>query len=591
MTVIVHVVESENAGAIVLESVNIDCHLDGMLSETTFTQTYRNRESFNIEATYTFPLPVGAVLLALQMTIKGQTFHGGIEAKTAAKGRYEDVLEAGHSAILLETVGPDAYSLKLGNLMAGEQAVVLLRYAQLHHWQGDSLRLQLPATIAPRYCKHPGEWRATNKEPESSLNVTREFKLCVSLKGMHARAGWECPSHLVSETSGPDVTRISVSGDRIAMGRDFVLILAKPPSELMPGIWVPEGNGAVALASFNPKMPASLAAVPRKFTLLLDCSYSMCSDSFDQARTVLQEILALLKPTDHFNVIAFGGCHRPLFVEPAAGTPDRVARAAEFVRRLSADMGDAELGAALHTASRLSDVLLITNGEVAETDGLIAKARKCNSRVFTIGVGSAVSATFLRQLAEASGGACELVSPNEQMVDQIARHFRRMEQPHSSYIRASWPTTPATQSPARIKSVYADDTLHLFGWLDATPNGTAALTIEMENGQTGTSEVTLSAEQTIAAQPTLMTDLPRIAAHTRLPEQPKQEAAALAVEHQLISDDSSCILVQQRSATEQASQPPAYRKVRQEQASRQGRFEKTVVYSSSPSALQREAPA
>ena len=49
---------------VALCDVSVSAVLQDLLADVTVSQTYRNDERVNIEAVYTFPLPLDAVLLA-----------------------------------------------------------------------------------------------------------------------------------------------------------------------------------------------------------------------------------------------------------------------------------------------------------------------------------------------------------------------------------------------------------------------------------------------------------------------------------------------------------------------------------------------
>ena len=51
------------------------------LPKVTVSQTYRNDERVNIEAVYTFPLPLDAVLLELEVEIGGRLLKGVVVEK------------------------------------------------------------------------------------------------------------------------------------------------------------------------------------------------------------------------------------------------------------------------------------------------------------------------------------------------------------------------------------------------------------------------------------------------------------------------------------------------------------------------------
>ena len=53
------VLEPVGEGRVALQSVNIEAEIENLLCQVTVKQSYRNLEKINIEAVYTFPLPLG----------------------------------------------------------------------------------------------------------------------------------------------------------------------------------------------------------------------------------------------------------------------------------------------------------------------------------------------------------------------------------------------------------------------------------------------------------------------------------------------------------------------------------------------------
>jgi Ca-activated chloride channel family protein len=358
--------------------------------------------------------------------------------------------------------------------------------------------------------------------------------------------------------------RISLSGGTAIMDRDFILVVREPDNFVGEGLYAQDKDGVVALASFHPQLPEASKSQPRCIKLVVDCSGSMSGDSIDQARAALNEILELLNPDDWFNITLFGSDHRLLFRKPVPADEMHIHQAGRMLRNLNADMGGTELASALEATYASGspegispDLLLITDGEVWEYESLTESASRSGHRLFTVGVGSAVSESLLRALAENSGGACELVSPNEEMAERIVRHFKRIHQPAVSNSSVHWPTEPVLQSPPTIDAVYAGDTVHLFGWLPTVPDGKAELELELANGvqreSVGFSEMLENNEQPGT--------LARMAAHSRLSSLDDEAAKALAVEYQLVTAQTSCVLVKQRDAHDKAEEIPALRKI------------------------------
>ena len=128
-------------------------------------------------------------------------------------------------------------------------------------------------------------------------------------------------------------------------------------------------------------------------------------------------------------------------------------------------MGGTEIGPALQAAyaaasgSESGDVFVVTDGEVSSWEAVVAEAKRSGRRVFTVGVGSAVSEAFVRGLAAATGGECELVSPREGMADRVIRHFERMRAPRAKRVAIHWPEGARDLAPATFGAVFEGDTV------------------------------------------------------------------------------------------------------------------------------------
>ena len=562
------VLEPIDEARIALESVDIQAGLRGLMSEVEVTQTYRNLESHNVEAVYTFPLPLDAVLLELTLELNGKKLQGKVEPKTEAEERYEQAIEDGDSAILLQNVEPGIFTMNVGNIQPNEQATVRFRHAQLHHWRGDSLRFHLPTTIAPRYGDPFASGMAAHQVPTYVLSVDHGFSLAVLIEGDLAQANFECPSHPIIVSMSAEVRKISLSGGSALMDRDFVLNVKKPPLSKVEGWWTQDEKESVALASFHPEFPEHFHHSPRCVKFVVDCSGSMGGASIGQAKSALREIISLLNPNDHFNLIKFGTGFEMLFHETVAASKENIKAAAFFLDHIDADMGGTELGKALKASYRCgsvkglpTDLMLITDGHVWNSEEDVAAAQASGHRIFTVGVGSAVSEAFVRRIAETTSGACELVSPRENMSECIVRHFMRIDQRRASSVRIEWTKTPIRQFPAEVGTVYAGDTIHVFGWFRGRPADNARLVMTCEDGRTVTQEAPISKEHMDSGKP--LSSLPRIASYSRLQTLGGTEAAKLAERYQLVTEHTSCVLAYERDEDEKSSDIPALRTVPQ----------------------------
>src|SRR5262249_17868579 len=83
-----------------LEEVEIRAQLRDLLVEVTVAQAYRNAETVPIEAVYTFPLPLEAVLLDVEVKLDDRALHGRVVERVAAERAYEAAIDAGDAAIM-----------------------------------------------------------------------------------------------------------------------------------------------------------------------------------------------------------------------------------------------------------------------------------------------------------------------------------------------------------------------------------------------------------------------------------------------------------------------------------------------------------
>ncbi len=579
-------------GEVVLEEVGADAEIDDLMAVVSVSQRYRNPGVNHVEAVYTFPLPLGAVLLQFEVQLGDRRLAGTVIAKSAAEERYEDAIAEGDAAVRLEQSQPGLYTANVGNLGPGETATVRFRFGLLLRWNGETVRLMMPTTIAPRYGSPTGAGGlAPHHAPEFTFDAERSFRLQVAVRGVLQGARWSSPSHDLAVTPQPDRTVVEIARPA-AMDRDVVLeAVAVPAGNARAAaggkaLLARDGGDWVVLASFRPELAGLSEAPRRNLKLVVDCSGSMSGDSIAQVRIAGERILDSLRPGDLFDIIAFGNTQFALFARETVATPENIADARRFVRRLDANMGGTEIGAALRVAYELvgergttgepgmdRDLLLITDGEVWDTKRPVAEARRSGHRIFTVGVGSAVAEAFVRELAAATGGACELVAPREDMAERIHRHFQRILAPPARAARVVWPAAAQWTLPNPLPPPYPGDTMHLFGSFAERPCGPVALELELADGRTITQRMEVSPEPAAAGAVAeerpgaARSDLARLAAAQRLPSiKAKGAATDLAVRYQLLSKWTDYLVVHVRAEGDKADDLPALVKVPQVQA-------------------------
>ena len=263
---------------VALTDVSVSSVLRDLLAEVTVSQTYRNDEPINIEAVYTFPLPLDATLLDLQVEIGGRVLKGVVVEKKAAEEKYEDAIAGGDTAVMLQVLEPGLYTMNVGNLLPQEQATIIFSYAILYRWTGDQLRFFLPTTVAPRYGESDHQ---PHQVPQSSLTVENQFSLRVEIYGALREAQFRCPSHEVDLAKSEDKIVITLQQTKVVMDRDFILSVKAPQATRSFALCGADGDGVAAIASFQPFFPGLQQPRPLNLAIVIDCSGSMQGDSID----------------------------------------------------------------------------------------------------------------------------------------------------------------------------------------------------------------------------------------------------------------------------------------------------------------------
>jgi len=536
---------SRQGEAISLRGVEVDARLIALVAETTLRQHYRNDTGSNLEVAYTFPLPVDGVLLDFEVTLGGHTHRGHVLPRRDAEEHYEDAVGQGDAAFRLQQVEDGLYTASLGNLKPGEEVEIRLRYGETLRWQAGRLRYRLPTVIAPRYGEPTGmqPWQ----KPITSLVAEYPFVLRLQVLGDLSHAAFECPSHRLAFAAGEGCTTLTLQG-QAALDRDFVLDIRTGEIKSL-GVVADAMGARVALLNLLPA-EISVEGQGRNYVLLLDCSGSMAGDSLTHAKEGVHLALKSLKPADHFAVIGFGSTTQAFDQALQPANRKNLQLAESFVTNLP-DLGGTEMAEALEQALGYGcplDILLLTDGECWDLEATAEKAREQGSRIFTVGIGSAVAEDTVRMLADTTGGVCELVTPNEDMADRIAAHFARMRQPRITALDVDWGQDPAWIAQSG-QAHFAGDS-HLIWAQLPQPAGEVRATLRFEQG------LALIERITLTHSPELADTLVRLAAAVRLPNLDDDAQVDWALRYQLVSEETDYLVIVERAEAEKVDGLP-----------------------------------
>ena len=138
-------------GLLPLRAMDIQGRIDGLLSQVTVRQTFVNPFDEPLEATYIFPLPDRAAVRGFRMEVSGRTIKGTLEERAKARQDYDTAIAAGQRAAIAEEERPGVFTLRVGNIMPGEEASVHLDMTGVLPYSGGEVTFRFPLVVAPRY--------------------------------------------------------------------------------------------------------------------------------------------------------------------------------------------------------------------------------------------------------------------------------------------------------------------------------------------------------------------------------------------------------------------------------------------------------
>ena len=257
------------------------------------------------------------------------------------------------------------------------------------------------------------------------------------------------------------------SGD-VPADRDFELVwqpdLGNEPKAAM--FTEQSGPHTYALLMLMPPKASTGVRLPKESIFIVDTSGSMAGTSLSEAKNALQLALDRLSPQDRFNVIEFNSVTHVLFNQPQQASPDVVARAKKWVDSL-VSTGGTEMLPALQAAllnqspgdGVVRQVIFMTDGGVSNEEQLLTFIRTNlgQSRLFTVGIGSAPNSHFMRGAARFGRGTFTYIGSVTEVQEKMTALFEKLESPVLTNVELHLDDPRAEMWPQRIPDLYVGE--------------------------------------------------------------------------------------------------------------------------------------
>lgn len=523
-------------GNLPLEALDIRAVIAGTTASVELAQGFRNPFDVALEATYIFPLPDRAAVTAMRMEAGGHVVEAVLKERGQARTDYDMAVARGHRAAIAEEDRPEVFTMRVGNIVAGEQVTVRLQLAQPLPVEDGEMTFRFPLVVAPRYIPGSplgggpagsGVAADTDAVPDASRisppvllpgfpnPVRLSLRAEIDPAGL-ALADTRCSLHATAEETGPSGRTVVALRPGEQLDRDFILRLAVANRAdvaasllLTPDAGQDPVEGTFLLTLLPPIGQG--AARPRDVALVLDRSGSMSGWKMVAARRAAARIVDTLTTADRFAVFCFDNV-----VERPPGLPDGLAeatdrnrfRAVEFLSRTAARGGTEMLDPLDRAAGLLAGrtepetatagpaaasgrdrvLVLITDGQVGNEDQILRHlgSQLAGIRVHAVGIDQAVNAGFLGRLATTGGGRCELVESEDRLDAAAARIHRRIGAPLAAGLTLSGDglqIVPDTVAPSRLPDLFPGVPLTVAGRWRGQPGGTVTVRGTSADGQ------------------------------------------------------------------------------------------------------------
>ena len=476
--------------------------ISGLVAVARLEQTFVNESPDWVEGVYAFPLPETAAVRRLEIEVGERKIIGKIREKAKARAIYEAAKQAGKKASLVEQQRPNLFTNRVANIAPGESITVHLEYVQQVSFKSGKFSLRFPMTITPRYM--PGLQSVEEPQHEQGeallLNQSHGWAQATD-QVLDAPAisplQWpqpgsdRAPHNPIEVTAtldmGMPLAQVNSAYHELSLSRDkgrYDIVLAAGVSEMDRDFvlnWQPVTGASPRAALFTEQVgeeyfgllmlvPPVLSTGPvpsREIVFVIDTSGSMGGVSIEQARASVSQSLQQLRPEDRFNIIEFNSHHRSLFKVAMPASRHHIQRAQEFVRQLQASGGTEMLPAlreALDTSpdkdgggaqTILRQVVFVTDGAVGNEVSLFEEiaARLDDTRLFTVGIGSAPNSWFMRKAADFGRGTHTHIGDLDEVAEKMDALLAQLASPAAINLTIDWPQSVEAW-PERVPDLY-----------------------------------------------------------------------------------------------------------------------------------------
>ena len=434
-------------------NTSVDMRVSGVVERTRVTQTFVNPSSEWVDATYVFPVPVGAAVDELLMTIGSRHIEGQIQIKEQAIKTFNQAKQAGKKASLVLQKRPNLFTNQIANIGPNERIEISITYQNTAQYADGEYSVRFPMTLSQRYTVRADNVAdsvadsvsdteaetAGGEAIDTSDMKQHEVDFVLRLDTQSNATQIHSTTHVIeSQAIEPGVYEVMLSQDTIA-NKDLVIKWrsAQDNEPMVAHYQQQVGDAVYGLVHIVP--PQTIPELQPKHTIfVLDSSGSMHGSALTQAVQAIRVGLTQLNEVDSFNIVDFDSDARALWQEAKLADWEHLQEAQTFLANVDSD-GGTNISDALQMSlttlkgpdDQLTQVIFITDGSIDNEAALIEQVADSigQRRLFTVGIGAAPNAFFMEYAAMIGKGTFTYIDNVDDVQSTMTRLFAKLIHP------------------------------------------------------------------------------------------------------------------------------------------------------------------
>ncbi|MFQ5820737.1 MAG: VIT domain-containing protein [Candidatus Heimdallarchaeota archaeon] len=414
-----------DSGILPIRTQRVNVLIDNGYVVTNVSQEFYNPHDVAVQGTYLFAIPEEAFISNFSLTLDGVKYYGTILPRDQAEEQYQEAVEAGRTAALLEYVGRKLFTYAV-SLAPGGFIEVELVYEQFLRKRFNSYTYI-----------HPLETKEFDAEVES-LVMNIEILSQSAITNVHV-SGYEfdivedsanrIQLHYATENVVPETDLVLTYVVAALPDKGTLLVANRDENDYFMYVFAPVFEGTPNL--------------PKDVVFVMDKSGSMDGDKIAQTKEAMHQILPQLNPNDRFTIVFYDSIIRTYSTEVLLANNINIENALNFVDSLTAD-GSTDINQALldalemfSSSDRLKIIIFLTDGlptaGVTYEPEIVSNVVKANSlkdaAIYSFGFGWDVNMDLLGQISTGNHGEATQIHPTQDIQEQLSYFFETIAIP------------------------------------------------------------------------------------------------------------------------------------------------------------------